>query len=301
MQNQKIENVLNLSLSVSETQREKSEELEVGFDPEIRLWEVIIKYHGSLEGISSGIVIEPLIAGYAIATVPETALPSFTAREQIEYIEKPKRLFFSAERGKRASCITQVTNQAPFLSGKGTVIAVLDSGIDYRHPLFIREDGTTKIAAIWDQSVEPTDENGLESPIGFRQGALISGERIQMALQENDVVEQNRLVPSYDRSGHGTAVAGIATQVAPDSQLLIVKLGKPRENGFPSTTELMRGITFVTRWSVQRNLPVSINLSFGNTYGFHDGTSLLERFLDNASEIGKSVICVGNGNEATSQ
>ena len=44
-------------------------------------------------------------------------------------------------------------------------------------------------------------------------------------------------------------------------------------------------------------MPLAVNLSFGNTYGSHDGTSLVERFLDNAAEIGRCVVCVGSGNE----
>ena len=48
-------------------------------------------------------------------------------------------------------------------------------------------------------------------------------------------------------------------------------------------------------------MPLVINLSFGNSYGSHDGSSLLERFLDNASEIGRTVICVGSGNEGAAR
>lgn len=88
--------------------------------------------------------------------------------------------------------------------------------------------------------------------------------------------------------------------VAPESELLIVKLGTPRENSFPRTTEMMRAVTYVVRKAQSINRPVAINLSFGNTYGAHDGSSLLERFLDNAAEIGRTVICVGSGNEGAS-
>lgn len=99
-------------------------------------------------------------------------------------------------------------------------------------------------------------------------------------------------------------VAGFADNgyegVAPESELLIVKLGTPRENSFPRTTEMMRAVTYVVRKAQSINRPVAINLSFGNTYGAHDGSSLLERFLDNAAEIGRTVICVGSGNEGAS-
>jgi len=113
-------------------------------------------------------------------------------------------------------------------------------------------------------------------------------------------------LPTRDISGHGTAVASIAAGsdplngfqgAAPGSELIIVKLGNADQISFPRTTELMRAITYVVRKAQELGKPTAINLSFGNTYGAHDGTSLLERFLDNASEIGRTVVCVGSGNE----
>ena len=100
-------------------------------------------------------------------------------------------------------------------------------------------------------------------------------------------------MPSLDRSGHGTAVAGIAAGIAPESEFLVVKLGNPLPDGFPRTTELMTGIDYVIRKAMEYQMPVAVNISFGNTYGPHDGTSLLERFIDDISNIWKSCICVG--------
>lgn len=128
-------------------------------------------------------------------------------------------------------------------------------------------------------------------------------------------LDRYRRIPSRDLSGHGTAVAGIAagksagglyTGAAPDTELIVVKLGLPgnsrgAEEGFPRTTEILRGVTYALRKAQQLNMPLVINLSFGNSYGSHDGSSLLERFLDNASEIGKTVICVGSGNEGAAR
>ena len=128
-------------------------------------------------------------------------------------------------------------------------------------------------------------------------------------------LDRYRRIPSRDLSGHGTAVAGIAagksvggfyTGAAPEAELIVVKLGLPgnsggAEEGFPRTTEILRGVTYALRKAGQLNMPLVINLSFGNSYGSHDGSSLLERFLDNASEIGKTVICVGSGNEGAAR
>lgn len=162
---------------------------------------------------------------------------------------------------------------------------------------------------------EETGINGQEKdrrlpPEGFSMGVEFSQEQINRALELPES-EGYRLVPSRDSNGHGTAVAGIAAGsnteaggiyegVAPESELLIVKLGLPDVAGFPRTTEIMRGVTYAIRKAVELQRPLVINLSFGNSYGAHDGSSLLERFLDNAAEIGRTVICVGSGNEGNS-
>ncbi|MDE7429175.1 MAG: S8 family peptidase, partial [Lachnospiraceae bacterium] len=136
-------------------------------------------------------------------------------------------------------------------------------------------------------------------------------EEINEALAAGSRQAAEQIVPSIDTSGHGTAVAGIAAGnggergaayagVARESELLIVRLGTPRADSFPRTTELMRALTYTVNRAREFGMPVAINLSFGNTYGAHNGTSLLERFIDNVSEIGRNVICVGSGNEGAS-
>ncbi len=321
--NQKIENVLALALQTPEPVREKSLNLNVGFTEETRTWELIVKYNGNLSKAVSGLpvtaeelIVEELIAGYGLLTVPEDLVDTVSRLPQIEYVEKPKRLFFSMADGKEVSCVLPVTKRQPFLSGKGILLAVIDSGIDYTNRNFRNADGSTRILSLWDQTVSPDAEKGFFPPEGFQTGTEFTREQINAALREADLLRQYELVPSRDSSGHGTAVAGIAAGtaanvtggtannnyegVAPESELLIVKLGTPRENSFPRTTEMMRAVTYVVRKAQSINRPVAINLSFGNTYGAHDGSSLLERFLDNAAEIGRTVICVGSGNEGTS-
>lgn len=296
MDSQKNENLLNLALDTAPVERERSLELNVGYDEREKAWEVIVKYHGSLQELAEwGILTEELIAGYAILTVPESEMGRLAEVEQIEYVEKPKRLFFSDLAGNTASCFAPGSRLYEGLTGKGVLVAVIDSGISYYNRDFRNADGTTRIRYLWDQVL---NREFSEAQINE---ALMTGSR-QAAQQ---------LVPSIDTSGHGTAVAGIAAGnggeggpayagVARESELIIVRLGSPKENSFPRTTELMRALTYVVKKAVELAMPVAINLSFGNTYGAHNGTSLLERFIDNVSEIGRSVICVGSGNEGAS-
>lgn len=305
--NEKLENILKLALETGEEQREQTQNLNVGFDDVSREWELIVKYHGSLDELTDiGITVEYLIAGYAILNVPEGLVESMAAFEQIEYVEKPKRYYYSAVTPSENSCILPVRLREPKLSGAGVLIAVLDSGIDYRRNDFRRENGDTRIRFLWDQTLEPEPEAGLNTPEGFLVGVEFNEDSINRALS-SDRSGGYEIVPSFDVSGHGTAVAGIAASaiqrssgysgVAYESELIIIKLGKARTDGFPRTTEIMRGVVYALKKSRELNMPLVINLSFGNSYGSHDGSSLLERFLDNAAEIGRTVICVGSGNE----
>ena len=340
---QKLENILNLALETPEEEREQTESLNVGYSAESRSWELIVKYHGSLDGLrEQNIVVEELIAGYAILTVPETLVDTVSETPEIEYVEKPKRFYYQQTDPDGASCFPPVTRRTPFLNGRGVLLAVLDSGITWDLEVFRKADGSTRIRYLWDQTIpwdqkipgaqgipqeremsrereasqdqemsEKTGGTGTDgkAPEGFALGTEYTEEEIDEALHSS-VLERYRLIPSRDLTGHGTAVAGIAagrsadglyTGAAPEAELIIVKLGLPREEGFPRTTEIMRGVTYALRKARQLNMPLVINLSFGNSYGSHDGSSLLERFLDNASEIGRTVICVGSGNEGAAR
>ena len=317
MANQKAETLLNLALGTPLAERVQSGNLNVGYSVTARTWEFIVKYNGSLREVAEdfpGVVAEELIAGYGILTVPENLVEPVLTRPEIEYVEIPKRLYFSDFQARRASCILEVTEGYPQLTGKGVAVAVIDSGIDYTLPHFRKEDGSTRVLALWDQG--QSVNNRFPPPEGFSQGRLYTEEDINAVLQGvNDTVKDELGIGigapvqlSEDTSGHGTAVAGIAASspvenyqgVAPESSLIIVKLANTDRESFPRTTELMRAITFVTRFATERRLPVAINLSFGNSYGSHNGGSILERFIDNISEIGRSVICIGTGNEGAS-
>lgn len=300
MENQKLENQLNLSLEVSEENRMESGNLSTGFDPVSKRWELIVKYSGDLKRYETEeITVEELIAGYAIVTLPQQMIQIFSQIEEVEFIEKPKRVFAQAEVSLAASCFEPVMNPGQGregLRGAGVYIAVIDSGIDYRLQAFRDADGNTKIDWLWDQGQRVRNGVPGRVPEGFAVGTEFSKEEINENLREGETKE----VLSADRSGHGTGVAYIASKGAPESRFIIVKLDTENQGSYPSTTSLMRAFTYVVRKAVAAGRPVAINLSFGNTYGSHDGTSLLERFMDDVSEIGRNVICIGSGNEGAS-
>ncbi len=309
MNSQKQDNVLSLAMDVTKEERIQSGILSVGIDEDNDRWEVIVKYHGNLEQIANDEVwVETLIAGYAIVTLPAFLLPALAALDEVEYIEKPKSLVYGLYEAKLNSCITPVQMPIGELSGKGVLLAVIDSGIDYYLEDF-REGNDSRILYLWDQAEMPDPDSGRYPPAGFRNGVEYTKAQINQALVAGSRQKAYELVPHQDVTGHGTGVAAIAassnqevllTGVAPQADLLIVKMQPTPESDFPATTELLRGVTYAVRKSLELNKPLVINLSFGNTYGAHDGSSLVERFLDAASEIGRTCICVGAGNEGSS-
>lgn len=320
MNHEKMDSILNLSLQTEPQIREKSEILSNGYDFENELWEVVVKYNGDISFLEERVkTVEFLLNGYAIITASREQLENVLGEPQIEYVELPKSLIFNIYRAKQQSCILPVTTGVNGLRGEGVLLAVLDSGIQYMLKDFQNEDGS-RILYLWDQSLQPNAEGGLLSPVGFGEGVEFTKKEIDRAIRMD-----SSLVPTRDISGHGTAVAGIAAGsaasplyqgVAPECELLVVKLGANRSmesrvrasavsmgittnlQNFPLTTDLMRAITYVLKKAEELGRPVAVNISIGDTYGAHDGTSLLERFIDAAGEKGRNVICIGSGNEA---
>ena len=301
MPDQKIDNLLNLAMDATSQERRKSGNLNVGYDPATRLWDVIIKYSGPESGLAgNGIQVVPLLGGYAVVTLPESEIDEYSHRVQVEFMEKPKRLYFELFQAKGASCIRTVQTGRNGLTGKGILTGVVDSGVDYFHPDFRNADGSSRILRLWDQSIQGNP------PQGYVTGTEYTKEQIDeaLALGEN---QGRRLVPSSDYSGHGTSVLGVAAGngrasdgvnqgVTYESDLLVVKMGIPRENSFPRTTELIQGIDYLVRQALTMGRPMAINLSFGNNYGSHKGDSLLETYIDMVSSIGRLAICTGTGN-----
>ena len=298
MENQKLENLLNLALASTEEERARSASLNAGYDVQDNTWEVIIKYTGNLENVrQTAEEVTELFGGFAVLRVRESAIEELSALPEVTYVEKPKLLYFALREAKQASCLTSVQRGRNGLSGRGVLFCCVDSGVDYMHPEFRRENGDTRILYLWDQTIPGNP------PEGYSKGSEYTSTQINEALRAQSLAQGRMLVPSVDVSGHGTGVLGIGAGnqgVAYEADLIVVKLGNPQSFGFPRTTELMEGVDYCVRKAVELSMPAAINLSFGNNYGAHNGTSLLETYLDAVSGVGKNVICTGMGNEGAS-
>lgn len=306
MNDQKRENLLNLSLDATTAERAASSSLSTGYDFTAKTWEVIVQYQGDISFLEQeGVRITYLFFQYAILTLPEQLVDYVTKLPQITYMEMPKRLFFADFAGRSISCIQPLQESSQGFFGDGVLLACIDSGVDYTHPAFRNADGSTRIFALWDQTIPGSP------PENYPLGTQYTRQQINEALSAPTPEERNRLVPSRDTSGHGTAVLGIAAGgggsedslyrgVASKAILLVIKLGSSEPDSFPRTTQLMMAVDYAVRTALFLQKPLAINLSFGNNYGSHSGTSLLETYLNQVSRLAQNVICIGSGNEGIS-
>ena len=265
--------------------------------------EIIVKYNGNINTVASSVggTAEILSSSYAIITLDENNIMQLYQYTEIEDIELSKRLYLEASFNLISSCIRSVNDTQSYgLTGIGVIVAILDSGIDYTHPDFKNPDGTTRILNIWDQSVEGNP------PQGFTEGTEYTREQINNALRENNT----ELVPSSDTVGHGTAVAGIAAGngsesggevigAAPESELIIVKVGQKGNDFFAQSTELMRALRYTVNKARSYGKAVAINMSFGMNSGSHRGDSLFEEFISEISNEWKCSIIIPTGNEGS--
>ncbi len=161
----------------------------------------IRKISGSLDRIQEklNILAVELFDKYAIIIIPENLVNILAEYEEMEFIEKPKRISFEVNQERLVSCINPVQSGVYNLFGEGVYAGIIDSGIDYSHPDFRNEDGTTRIAVLWDQTI------ARNPPQGYDIGTVNIREQINEALAA-PMPQRMNIVPSSDSSGHGTYV-----------------------------------------------------------------------------------------------
>lgn len=232
------------------------------------------------------------------------------------YNSIPKCYTYMDMEAAGASGITRLHDH-PYLKlrGKGTAVAVIDSGIDYQNAVF-RNAGGSRIAYLWDQSLEDgTDIAGTEVPYG----RLFRKNDIDQALAFEDPFS---VVPSRDTNGHGTALAGIAagnmvpgenfTGAAPEATLIIIKV-KPAKQYlrnfylYPPDAEVfqendvMMAIAFAISQAKKLKMPLSICLGIGSSQGAHLGTNALSQYVDYVANFSQVSVSVAAGNEGNTR
>lgn len=247
-----------------------------------------LRFKNSVDAI--GAKVEDLGYGFGILIIKVNDLNRIIELEGLQYIELPKILYTSAYDSNRASCIPSVWNNYN-LTGEGILVGFLDTGIDYTHNAFKDAEGNTRIEYIYD----------LENRVVYDRN------KINEALKSEDPFS---IVPEIDLSGHGTHVAGIACAggninfdnygVAYKSSIAMVKITGENSLRAALSTQLMRGLKFLMDKSNEINKPLVVNISLSTNDGSHNGSSLLEKYIQTFTQLQKAVIVVAAGNEGNS-
>ena len=233
------------------------------------------------------------------------------------YSETPKLYGLMADGTESFESTGSYSVQRPPLSltGRGVLLAFVDTGIDYRDEIFRREDGTTRILSLWDQTMEDEEEQP-ESLRPFPYGRVYTREEIDRALAAENPYD---LVPSRDENGHGSAMAAAAAGegkgfrgAAPDAELLIVKLKQakpylrelyliPEEVPAYQENDLMLAVAYVERFAVTFQKPVVLCIGVGTNQGDHTGQSPLSQYLDTAAKKRGIAVVICGGNEGNAE
>lgn len=130
MKNGKEDTQLLLALDMSEEERAQTIDLDAGYIEPIKSWELIVKYSGSLDHIREELnaLITELLNQYAIIIIREDLIGRLSEYDEIEYIEKPKGLFYELTQAVSASCINPVQRAPLNITGRGVLTAIIDSG-----------------------------------------------------------------------------------------------------------------------------------------------------------------------------
>lgn len=252
-------------------------------------------------------VVNPL---YAVAHLSRERAPFYNV-EDYGFRTIPSLFSLQETTSMEASGILRVQNQPlPGLRGKGVLVGIIDTGIDYTHPVFRDAGGSSRILRLWDQ----TDQTG-EPPAGIPYGTEYRKEQLDEALRRPDPLS---LVPAADEVGHGTFLAGIAAGsetadgsfvgAAPEAGLAVVKLKPAKENlrsyYFVETeepvyqeTDILLAVRYLLELREQLAMPLVICLGLGTNRGGHDGYTPLEEVLSRPTDLGGLVPVAAAGNE----
>lgn len=204
-------------------------------------------------------------------------------------------------------------------TGIGVIVGIISTGIDYLNPRFMKEDGSTRIVRIWDQTLQ---SESSEKELGY--GTVFSEDEINKAIVEQKIgMDPYNVVFHKDESGYGTAIAGIIggrklessdplVSVAPTCEYAIVKLKEAKRNtlkvnGIEDTqenvyesTDIGGAVEFLANLQIELNKPMVVYVALGTNFGGHAGDGVLERFIDFKTQSRTYNIVTSTGDQGNS-
>lgn len=245
--------------------------------------------------------------------LPVSEVESLAASREVKYVEAGRQLSAELISSVPETGADQVHNPAPAevgFTGSDVIVGVVDFSLDYTMDDFRNADGTTRVLAIWDQTLTA---NGNEAaPAGFGFGVEYDDAAINQALQAQDPFQIVRHQPGA--GSHGTHVASTAAGngrshdnnfpagqyvgTAPDASVIFVHpASNDQSTTFTDSVHVAEAIAYIFQKAASLGRPCVINMSLGQNGGSHDGESIVERAIDRLLDVPGRAMAVAAGNE----
>ncbi|MBE5924799.1 MAG: peptidase [Lachnospiraceae bacterium] len=271
-----------------------------------------------IEGNENNCCTNTIMERMAIQHCPQKE-QRLTNLESVPYSFIPKLYGLMDSGNMEVTGVKQVQKPETLaLSGRGIIVGIIDTGIDFTNPLFINGEGNSRVGMMWDQSI-PCNETclsgvGNEMPSPF-YGTVYDNMTINKALASSNPYD---IVPSKDDDGHGTYMAGIISGniaadkdfvgIAYEAEIAVVKVkeckpylkeyfGVRRDAKAYQETDIIYAVAYLLQYSRYKRMPISIYIGMGSSNGGHLGYTFLERYLDSVLENIATLISVPAGNE----
>ena len=268
------------------------------------LVETILRFEGNLDGVQAqGAIVRSVIGNIATVDIPVGKLAAVAALSNVLSIEashaQPLRLDKSVAAARADTLRTGTPPNWSGGTGKGVIVGIIDSGIDFKHNDFRNGDGTTRVLAIWDQRA--SGASGAP-PAGYTYGGVCTAAMINATIAGDPAACNHK-----DTDSHGTHVGGIAAgngQATGNGQLAFRMIGMAPSadllitngNSFGSAG-ILDSVAWMKATAAALGRPLVINMSFGSYFGARDGTSNYEVGMNNLAGPGVILVAAA-GNEA---
>lgn len=283
--------------------------------PEMRI-QVLIQVRNPLQAlVVPGVHIRSRVGDILTAQISPESVNALEADPNVVYVERAATVTMEETPEPSAAAKIEIPDGPLDETGKDVIVGIIDWGCDFTHGDFRNESGS-RILYFWDHFATPG--SGHRPPYGYSGGVEFDKAALNRALEERDPFAALGIKPP-PLTSHGTHVMGIAAGngrevpsagvrgLAPEADIIFVQpnIGDVDITGgfgdpfaaLGDSVNLAEAVKYVFEKADTLNRPAVVNLSFATNSGPHDGTTLVEQWIDRVLGAPGRAMVLALGNE----